>query len=135
MAKAVASQMAHTQSLAGFLNMLLNWKVLQHPSNTRMIEAGVTYWEWVARSGSGVVTGTIPTITLKAPVEIPKGRMDQRNTYVARCVVGHGLVLHIRVEVRNVSRIHQVPAIQMIMVFGVSGLPEDLTPDCTSRMS
>ncbi len=81
------------------------------------------------------MTGTIPTITRKALVEIPKGRMGQRNTGVAHCVVGHGLVLHIRVAVRNVSRIHQVPAIQMIMVFGVSGLPEDLTSDCISRMS
>lgn len=55
--------------------------------------------------------------------------MNHRNTYVARCVVGPGLVLHIRVAVRNVSRIHQVPAIQMIMVSGVSEVPEDLAGD------
>ena len=75
------------------------------------------------------MTGMIPTTTRKAPVEIPKGRMDHRNTGVARCVVGHGLVLHIRVEVRNVLLVRLEPAIQMIMDFAVSKLPEDMAGD------
>lgn len=116
--------MVLTRGLVGFLNMLPNWKVRPHPLSFQTIEAGVVSWEWVVKSESGVVICTIPTIIRKAPVEIPKGRMTQRSTRIARSVAGRGSVLHTNAEVRNVSQIHLERVIQMIMGSGVSELPE-----------
>ena len=73
-----------------------------------------------------------PNYYPQSPVEIPEGRMGQRNTYVARCVVDHGLVLHTRVGGRSVLLVRLELVTQMIMDSAVSELPENLASDCSS---